>query len=145
MEDLIGTWLGADATIFHKDLFTVKMADCTRKVMVVVGSGMQKVGWHEWNGRGPFLVERAVNFPFGASITVVLSSPPLADPQCAMPIAMLSAITASVAEYFYSTLLHSQPAFCREVLPYLANEIRTAFGHQRALPVNFRPFLKLLR
>lgn len=44
MEDLIKTWLGPDATVFHKDLFTIKMADCTRKVMAAVGVGMVKVG-----------------------------------------------------------------------------------------------------
>lgn len=145
MEELIESWLGPNVTVFHKDLFGIKMTDCTRKVMVVVGAGMAKLGWYEWTGRGPFLLERPANFAFGANITVVLSSAPLLNETSPMPRAMQLAINASVAEYFYSALLHNQSAFFGEVLPYLAQEIRTAFGQQRALPVNFRPFLKIFR
>lgn len=145
MESLINSWLGADATIYHKDLMDVKMADARRVMMVVVGTNMYKTGWYEWSGQGPFLDERGMQYTLGQQITVVVSWPPLPENIKTMPQAMRAAIYGSLNAFYLSALTHNPSSFYGQILPFLASEIQALFGQTRPVTPFFRGFLRTFK
>lgn len=133
-----------DSVILHRDLFNVPMVDCARSVVIVVGIRMERQGWYEWPGRGPFVHKRPHNFPFGNSLIVVLTSPLLPSVHL-MPRSMRVAIDSSVAEFLLGYFQKHPCAFKLDILPHLASEIQSVFHRQRPVTSSYIPILKCIR